>query len=179
MNSTVSKSSMPRLTNKSKGNDLFVRADKQEECGRKRSAFRLMLAAAKLGDRGAQINVGNYYDDGKGVRRSRSAALYWYKRAYRRGDSSAAHNIGVLWRNEGKLRRALSWFFRAVKLGDDESNLDIGKHFVQNEKNPRKAIPYFERVTPEKWVSEAAVEEAAQLLRDAKKHLKARRTTPR
>ena len=136
-----------------------------------------MLAAAKLGDRGAQINVGNYYDDGKGVRRNRSAALYWYNRAYRR-DCSAAHNIGVLWRNEGKLRRALSWFFRAVKLGDDESNLDVGKYFLHNEKNPRKAIPYFERVTPEKWVSEAAAEEAAQLLRDAQRLLKARRTTP-
>ena len=31
-----------------------------------------MQAAAKLGDTGAQINVGTYYDEGKGVRRSRS-----------------------------------------------------------------------------------------------------------
>jgi TPR repeat protein len=170
---------MSRLTNKSKADDLFVRADKQEERGKKRSAFRLMLAAAKLGDRGAQVNVGNYYDDGKGVKRNRSAALYWYNRAYRRGDSSAAHNIGILWRNEEKLRRALSWFFRAVKLGDDESNLDIGKYFLHKEKNPGKAIPYFERVTPDKWVSEGAAEEATQLLRDAKKFLKARRKTAR
>jgi TPR repeat protein len=165
---------MPRLTKKSKASALFVRADKQDELGRKRSAFRLMLAAAKLGDSGAQVNVGNYYDDGKGVQRNRSAALYWYKRAYRRGDSCAAHNMGALWRGEGKLRRALYWFFRSVKLGDDESNLDIGKHFLHNEKNPRKAILYLQRVTPKKCVTEDGVEEAARLLRDAKNLLKAR-----
>jgi TPR repeat protein len=144
-----------------------------------RSAFRLMLAAAKLGDTGAQINVGNYYDGGKGVRRNRSAALYWYKRAYRRGYSSAAHNMGVLRRNEGKLQRALYWFFRAVKLGDDESKLDIGKHFLHNEKNPRKAIPYFKGVTQSDCVTEAGAEEAAQLLRGAKKSLTARRRSAR
>jgi uncharacterized protein len=165
---------MPRLTNRSKASALFVRADKEDGLGRKRSAFRLMLAAAKLGDSGAQVNVGNYYDDGKGVQRNRSAALYWYKRAYRRGESCAAHNIGVLWRSEGNLRRALYWFFRSVKLGNDESNLDIGKHFLRNEKNPRKAIPYFERVTPQKCITEDGVEEAAQLLREAKGLLKAR-----
>jgi hypothetical protein len=102
-----------------------------------------------------------------------------YKRAYRRGESCAAHNIRVLWRNEGKLQRSLSWFFRAVNLGDDESNLDIGKHFLQNEKNPRKAIPYFKRVTPPNWVTEDEAEEAAQILRDAKKLLKARRIATR
>jgi hypothetical protein len=134
-----------------------------------------MLAAAKLGDTGAQTNVGNYYDDGKGVRRNRAAALYWYKRAYRRGVSSAAHNIGVLWRNEGKLKRAVYWFSRAVDLGDDESNLDIGKHFLHNEKNPRKAISYLRRVTPSGWVSEAGLEEAALLLQEAKRRLRVRR----
>jgi TPR repeat protein len=170
---------MPRPTNKSKADSLFVRADKQDGLGKKQSAFRLMLAAAKLGDSGAQVNVGNFYDDGKGVRRNRSAALYWYKRAYRRGVSSAAHNIGVHWRNEGKLQRALSWFFRAVNLGDDESSLDIGKHFLHNESDPRKAIPYFKRVTPQKWVTEDGTEEAAQLLQDAKKLLGARRNTTR
>jgi TPR repeat protein len=119
---------MSRLTNKAKASALFIRADQEEERGNLRSAFRLMLSAARLGDTGAQVNVGNYYDDAKGVQRNRSAALYWYKRAYRRGDSGAANNIGVLWRKEKQFKRALGWFVRAVKLGDDEANLEIGKH---------------------------------------------------
>ena len=165
---------MPRLNRKLKADSLFDRADKAVDRGDMRSAFRLMLASVKLGNTGAQINVGNYYADGTGVRRNRSAALYWYKRAYRRGDYNAAHNIGILWRDEGKIQRALQWFLRAVELGDDESNLDIGKHFLHNEKNLKRAIPYFTRVTQSDWVTEAGAEEAAALLREANSQLRAR-----
>jgi len=163
---------MPRLTNNARAEKFWVRAEKEEERGKMRSAFRLMLAAAKLGSASAQINVGNYYDEGKGVRRNRSAALRWYKLAYRRGNSGAAHNIGCVWRNEGNLERPLYWFSRAVSLGDDESNLDIAKHFLRNQKDPRKAIPYLKRVKPSGFVSKAGLEEAAELLRESKKRLK-------
>ncbi|HTQ86873.1 MAG TPA: hypothetical protein VMI93_11720 [Candidatus Solibacter sp.] len=162
---------MARPTKKARAENLWLRAEKREEEGKMRAAFRLMLAAAKLGNCSAQTNVGNYYDDGRGVRRNRSAAFYWFKRAYRRRDSTAAHNIGCVWRREGKSLRSLYWFSRAVKLGDEESNLDIGKHFLYNEKNPRKAIVHFKRVRPTGWVSEAGAEEAAKLLKEAKRRL--------
>jgi TPR repeat protein len=165
---------MDRPTKKERAEMLWLRAEQREEEGKVRVAFRLMLAAAKLGSIAAQLNVGNYYDDGLGVRRNRAAALYWYKRAYRRGDSSAAHNIGVLWRNEGNHGRSLYWFSRAVKMGDEESNLDIGKHFLRNENNPKRAIPYFKRVKPTGWVSEVAAEEAKRLLRQAQRQVKRR-----
>jgi uncharacterized protein len=165
---------MSRPTKKARAESLWLRAEKCEEQGRMRVAFRLMLAAAKLGSTSAQINVGNYYDDGSGVRRSVSEALYWFRRAYRRGDSTAAHNIGCVWRKEGRLRRSLYWFHRSVELGDAESNLDIGKHFLGYAKNPRKAVVYFKRVKPSRWVSEAGLEEAQRLLRKAQLRLKAR-----
>jgi|SRR5271165_3960808 len=165
---------MPQLRNEARATELFVRADKEEEQGNMRSAFRLMLAAAKLGDIGAQVNVGNYYDAGKGVRRNRTAALYWYKRAYRRGDSSAASNIGVLWRNEKQPKRALSWFLRAVQLGDEDANIEIGKHYLFQERDLSRAISFLKRVTPSGWVSEAGLEEAETLLRQARS---AQRTT--
>src|SRR5215471_3254691 len=111
--------------------DLFVRAAAQEEKGNLRSAFRLYLADAKAGDSGCQVNLGNFYDDAIGVRRNRAAALRWYKLAYRRGSASAASNIGVMLRKEGHTRRALAWFERAVRLGDDEAHLDIAKHYLQ------------------------------------------------
>lgn len=160
---------MSRPTKKAKGESLWLLAEKREEEGKMHDAFRLMLAAAKLGNVSAQVNVGNYYDDGQGVRRNRSAALYWFKRAYRRGDSTAAHNIGVVWRNAGNMKRSIFWFSRAVNLGDPESNLDLGKHFLYNEKNSQKAIVYFQRVKPKGWVSEAGLEEAKRLLREARR----------
>ena len=151
---------------------LFIRASKHEEKGELRAAFRLYLAAAKAGDRSCQLNLGNCYDAGAGVRRNRAAALYWYKRAYRRGYSSAAHNIGILWRNEKNLRRALQWFRKAVRLGDDESRIEIAKHYLRNKRNPGKAIPHLEKVRQSNWVTEAGVEEATKLLKQAKKQSK-------
>ena len=67
-----------------------------------RSAFRLYLAAAKSSDSRSQLSLGNLYDAGTGVCRNRVATLYWYKRAYRRGLSSAAGNTRIMWRNEKK-----------------------------------------------------------------------------
>jgi TPR repeat protein len=152
-------------------NDIFVRADKEADKGNLKSAFRLFLAGARAGDRSCQVNLGNFYDSGTGVRRNRSAAMYWYKRAYRRGDPSAANNIGVMWRNEKKYSRALAWFRKAVKLGDDESNLEIAKHYLKVEHNPERAIPHLRKVCESNRVTEAGLAEANTMLSRVRKHL--------
>jgi uncharacterized protein len=154
-----------------RNDELFVRADKLEDSGKLEAAFRLFLRGAKAGDIGCQVNVGNYYDDAKGIRRNREAALYWYKRAYRRGNTSAASNIGIMWRNEGSPRRALSWFKRAVKRGEDEANLEIARYYIEEENSPRRALPHLRKVVKSKWVSEAGAEEAAILLKQVKNNL--------
>jgi len=151
---------------------MFVRADKMSDRGQLRDAFRLFLAAAKAGDKASQLNVGCFYDEGKGVRRNRSAALYWYKRAYRRGDASAANNIGTIWRDENNSQRALSWFRRAVKLGSDDSNLEIAKHYLQNERDLGRAVPYLNKVCRSDRVTEDSAEEAKQLLQETMRRLK-------
>jgi TPR repeat protein len=158
-----------KVSRKVNAERLFIRAEKQEQSGNLRSAFRLYLAAAKAGDLGCQVNVGNYYDAGTGVRRSRSLAFYWYKRAYRRGDSSAANNIGIMWRNENKPKRALEWFQKAVRLGDGEANLEIAKYYLRNEADPGKTIRHLRKVYQSDWVTEASLEETGRLLKQAKK----------
>ena len=65
-----------RRSRKSKTDDLFIRANKEAEAGNLKAAFRLYLAAAKAGDSSCQINLGNLYDEGSGVRRNRSAAMF-------------------------------------------------------------------------------------------------------
>ncbi|HZD93024.1 MAG TPA: tetratricopeptide repeat protein, partial [Candidatus Sulfotelmatobacter sp.] len=85
------------------------------------------LKAAKNGDQSSQLNVGYCYDTGKGVKRNVLAALYWYRLAYRRGHASAAVNIGTVWRDRLKPKKALYWFQRAVQLGDEGANLEIAK----------------------------------------------------
>ncbi len=161
-----------KQSRKSRTDVLFFRADKLEDSGNLKAAFRLFVAGAKAGDRSCQLNVGHYYDDGKGIRRNRAAALYWYKRAYRRGDALAAHSIGIMWRNEEKPKRAITWFRQAVNMGYHEANLEIAKYYIGNENSLREAIPHLERVCRSNWVSEAGAEEAAQLLKQARKKLK-------
>lgn len=146
-------------------NALFRRADQLSDKGRHKAAFRLFLAGAQGGDLSCQLNVGNCYDEGIGVRPDRAAALYWYKRAYRRGDACAATNIATIWRDEGKLQRALYWFQRAVDLGDDDANLEIAKIYLRNDENRRKAIPYLQRVCRSQMVTEHSQEEAQRLLK--------------
>jgi len=172
MNTNLPKSPTPaRASRKAKADELFMRADKQWEQGNLRSAFRLFLALAKAGDTSGQVNVGYFYDTGVGARPNRSAALYWYKRAYRRGVAEAAQNIGTIYRDEQKFQRALAWFKRASDMGDDDANLEIGKHYLVRESDPAEAIPYLDKVCESDRVSEASVEEARRLLKRAKSKL--------
>lgn len=157
---------------KFRADELFDRAAQYEEKGDMRSAFQLYLAGAKSGDSACQLNVGNLYAAGTGVRPNREAALRWYKRAYRAGSASAASNIGVLWRNEKKPTRALGWFRKAVRLGDDEANLEIALHYLHNERNPAKAIPHLESVCKSNCVTQAGAEKAARVLEKIAKQSK-------
>jgi TPR repeat protein len=156
--------------NKSAPTGLFIRADREEDLGNLRSAFRLFLAGAKAGDVNAQSRVGYCYDVGQGVRSNRSAALYWYMRAYRRGDAIAAHNIGTIWRDRRNFRRAEEWFQRAVRLGHDDGHLDIAKLYVDTELNlnPRRAVPHLNRVLRSKRVGSSDKREASRLLRQVR-----------
>jgi len=109
-----------------KAGSLLLRAHKQWNDGKPRSAFRLILAAAKLGDPYGQQNLGYFYDVGIGVKPNRAAAMHWYMRAYRQGDCCSANNIGTIYRDEGDSTRALEWFERAVDLGDSGSGVLVG-----------------------------------------------------
>jgi TPR repeat protein len=154
-----------KQSRKARNKALFVRADQHSERGEWRSAFRLFLAAAKAGDLGSQLNVGNCYDTGKGVRQNVVKALYWYKRAYRRGDHCAAVNIGTIWRDRQKPERAMSWFRRAVQMGDEGANLEIAKLLLANGKDLRGAIFFLELVCRSEQEAEATIEEAQRLLK--------------
>ena len=97
---------------------------------------------------------------------NRALALYWYRRAYLQGERCAASNIGIVYRDEKKLRRALAWFERAVKLKDGDANLEIAKIYLQRNDRTRavRYLKQFCKAKPED-VTEASKEEAEKLLR--------------
>ena len=157
---------------------LYQRADSEWTAGRLESAFRLFLAAAKAGHVPAYGLVAQFYDNGWGVKRNQEAALAWYRRAYRdhdswyrhrRGDSTAANNIGCILRDRGQPRRAISWFLRAVKLGDGDANLCIAKIYLRNERDRPKAIHYLKKTCSAAYVTDGSIEEAKHLLTQLQK----------
>ncbi len=145
---------------------LFTKASEQWDRGELRSAFRLFLTAAKRGDPSAQHNLGYFYDVGVGVKPNRTEALYWYKRAFRRGYRTAASNIGTIFRDEEKTRQALSWFQRAIKLGDADANLEVAKVLLRKEGDAGRAIVYLRRTINAKQgdVTKGSKQEAQRLL---------------
>ena len=146
---------------------LFERASRLWDEGKLQSAFRLFLAAAKAGDSSSQVNLGNFYSDGIGVRPNRVLALHWYRQAYRHGQRCAANNIGIVFRDEQKPKQALAWFERAVKLGDGDANLEIAKIYLHSQNDRAKAIRYLEKTLKAKSddVTEGSREEAQRLLK--------------
>jgi hypothetical protein len=103
------------------GSELESQGCDFEEHGKFELAFEFYLKAAKLGCVGAQVNLGNFYDDGKGCQRSSKKAIYWYKRAYNLGCSYGAFNLGVHYRQHGKHRWAKFWLKRAADMGHEDA----------------------------------------------------------
>jgi len=147
-----------------KSDDRFNRACVLWDEGRTREAFRLFMEAAGDGDVSCYVNVGYFYDAGVGVRKNTAKALYWYRRAHRRGDSSGTHNIGTIYRDLGMKRRALQWFDRALKMGNDSSALEIGRIYLKD-KNLSAAIRYLKLVEKSDRVCEDDASEASALLK--------------
>lgn len=63
------------------------------------------VICCEAGRHRCKVNVGNYYDEAKGVRRNRSAAMYCTSEFT--GAAGASYNIGVLWRKEKQFKGAL------------------------------------------------------------------------
>jgi len=79
-------------------------------------AFNAYLRAAKLGNKEAQVNLGNLYRNGKGCVQDTKKAIFWYKRAVKLGCPEGAYNLEVLYRQCEKKRWADYWFKRAVEM---------------------------------------------------------------
>lgn len=144
---------------------LFRQADELMDAGAYRRAATLFLRAANAGDDSSQLNVGNLYSEGRGVRRDDTKALYWYRRAYRQGNASAASNIGLVYRDQGRFRLAIRWLERAIAMGDHDAALELGRIYMDGLHDPARAAHYLAIVTDRKSiVTEASREEAHKLL---------------
>jgi TPR repeat protein len=147
---------------------LFLEAERYEEAGDFRSAFKTLLVAARLGDSGCQNNLGNFYASGKGVRKSLEKAAYWYKRAYNKGDRSAANNLAIDKRNQGDVRSAVIWFKKAIEMKDGDACIPLAKIYMARKNGQRMAAGLLRQALrmSRSDLSEAGREEAESFLQE-------------
>jgi uncharacterized protein len=159
-----SKSASDGSSQRSAPTEFFIRASNEDDRGHLRSAFRLFLAGARSGDVNAQARVGYCYDVGRGVRRDLAKAMYWYKRAYRRGDAVSAFNMGTIWRDRGKTHLAQAWFEKAIRGGHHDGHLDIARLYIEVKPDPKKAKTRLNQALRSDRVTASDKAEAAHLL---------------
>ena len=143
---------------------MFNEADALVDAGHHREAFRLFHKAARAGHRASWLNVGYCFDVGRGVRRSRERALFWYRKAASKGSGAAANNIGTVYRDEGRPRLAARWFLKAVSLGDTGALLNLAKLYLGPLNDRAKARSALARVARARDVTEDTREQAEALL---------------
>lgn len=149
---------------------LFEEASEAWDRGEVAIAQKLFQQGAKDGDESCQLNLGFFYDEGIAGEKDKKKAVTWYRKAYKAGCSSAASNIGTVYRDAKEYKRALWWFRRGLAMGDCDALLEIGKLYEKGhgtKKNPEKARSYYTKIlaVAEGLVTEDTREQAAKRLK--------------
>ncbi len=119
-------------------------------------AAQWLRRAAERGSGPAQNNLGVLLSNGNGVRKNVEEALLWLKKAFRAGDTCAAQNIAITYRENGDLKTAFKWFRRAAEAADGDALIQLGIHYYWGKgvrRNPRAAVRCFRTATKVKNIS--------------------------
>jgi TPR repeat protein len=125
---------MTRGTREALGDRKWREGCALEDAGKIAEAVRAYRVGAKAGDVAAQVNLANLLDDHVKPPR-RAEAVHWYKRAIRWGDSSAAYNLAIHYKNLSKPRWYRHWLKVSAQMGDVDSARELRK--VERAKDPR------------------------------------------
>lgn len=135
------------------------------------TAVRLLEPLAHQGHAVAQLQLGQLYYHGHGVRESDAVALQWFERAARQGLAEAQFNLGNMYAyglaalpaDTDANRLAAQWYFEAARAGHADAQYSLGILFLTGsgvQPDPAEA---------RKWIARAA----AQGHRDAAAYLAA------
>jgi TPR repeat protein len=161
---------------------LFDKANGEWDAGHLRRAFQLMSQAATAGHVFAQNSLGYFFDHGIGVKKNRTKALYWYRKAAKNGDDLACGNLAISYRNVGKTKEAKFWFKKALAKGDDDAAVGLAKLCLSGspkvpQKDLERAREYLTHAAKSKHTFPDSKQEARQLLKQLDSRRKRSRQT--
>jgi len=146
--------------------ELFDRANKEWDAGKRRQAFRLFSQAAAQGHASAQNSLGYFYDHGIAVAKDSDKAMFWYRKAARRGDVCAYGNLAITYRDAGNFSRAKFWFAKALAGRDDDAAVELAKLCLRGRRpNVAQARKYLKVAVRSKYIFPEKKEEARKLLK--------------
>ena len=156
---------------------LLIEVERFEKADNHKSAAKVLLRGAKSGDTSCQLNLGNYYASGTGVRKNLEKAAYWYEMAYRNGNRAGALNLAIDKRNRGAFEAAETWFKKAVAMQDGSAHIELAKMYATQGKKKRAALELLKQVIKMNRdnVSIDEKAEAKSLLRKLKRETAPRR----
>jgi TPR repeat protein len=74
-------------------------------------------------------NLGDCFENGKGVEQNSTKAVEWYTKAAEKGCSGAMSNLGYCFENgegvEQNLAKAVEWYTKAQDAGDEDAEAQI------------------------------------------------------
>lgn len=95
------------------------------------------IDAARNGDAEAQVIIGCCYENGLGVVKDYSQAVFWYRKAAEQGATYAQFVLGYCYeigRGVTKdLSQAVYWFCEAAKQGDSDAQYELGFCYMWGE----------------------------------------------
>jgi TPR repeat protein len=147
-------------------NSLFDEASAAYDNGNYEIAFALFLKLAQSGDVDAMTRIASMYGAGEGTSLDFEKSIEWDERAVKSGSITSLSNLGITYRMRGDARQAKLWFEKAIAAGDSEAALDLAKMYLISELETTRVKQYLGLVLAGENCSEAARDEAAEILRN-------------
>ena len=114
------------------------------------------MKAAEQGEATAQCNLGNMYNDGKGIEKNYGKALEWYRKAAEQGLANAQFNLGRTYEQEGNGKVAKEWYLKAAEQEDSDALYQLGLMYLRGkkgvEKNEKEAFDWFLKAAKKKEI---------------------------
>ncbi|MDE2422221.1 MAG: sel1 repeat family protein [Gammaproteobacteria bacterium] len=147
--------------------DLFIKADEAYEAENFEEAFKIFKMMAESGDHNAFSNLGIMYECGQGTEVNYQRALFWYKKAWRfNEDSAACSNLADFYRKQENVRAARYWWKKGIARDSGDDALECAKSYLVklNKRNLEISKRLLLIATSSKCISEDDREEAQALL---------------
>lgn len=110
---------------------------KNSKGGYNQADIKRARALASKGDTNAQLQVGNMYDSGQGVKQDRAEAVKWYRLVADKGNVSAQHRLGEMHRDGLGVAvdfvASRKWFEQASSQGNTDSQVSIAAMYAQGQ----------------------------------------------